>query len=198
MMTKPVRRNGLAVLLAGIVLVAACGGGGGENNDDAEPGDAPERRVLLEPVSATGPDPFTDSVAGSTEAVASTPSDGVIQRANAPGLYGGTGDQGVCDEDQLVAFSDENPDKAAAWADAQRIDPDEIGAYVESLTPTVLQHDTQVTNHGFADGVATPPPVRAPGRNGRADRRRGRAAHALRMRQSAARARAGRGPGVRR
>ena len=52
--------------------------------------------------------------------------------------------------------SDENPDKAAVWADAQRIDPDEIGAYVESLTPTVLQHDTQVTNHGFADGVATP------------------------------------------
>lgn len=84
-----------------------------------------------------------------------------------PGLYGGTGTE-TCNAGQLVSFLSQNPDKAAAWVAALNADPNlrwgngqaltvaEIPVYISNLIPTVLQVDTWVTNHGFANGVATP------------------------------------------
>ena len=76
-------------------------------------------------------------------------------RGNAPGLYGGTGDQSACDVQQLVDFLRTNVDKGKAWAQAQGIDFDSIGSFISDLTATVLTFDTRVTNHGFKDGKAT-------------------------------------------
>jgi len=76
-------------------------------------------------------------------------------RGNAPGLYGGTGDQSSCDVQQLVDFLRNNVDKAKAWAKVQGISVDEIPGYIATLTATVLTYDTRVTNHGFKDGTAT-------------------------------------------
>lgn len=75
---------------------------------------------------------------------------------NVPGLYGGTRDMAACDPEQLIGFLESNPDKAAAWADVQGIQPSEIRQFVGRLTPVVLMRDTRVTNHGFADGKAKP------------------------------------------
>ncbi len=72
------------------------------------------------------------------------------------GLYGGSLDNAVCDPEQLAAFMDQNPDKAAAWAETLDIEVADIRDFIQTLTPVVLRNDTRVTNHGFADGRATP------------------------------------------
>ncbi len=77
-------------------------------------------------------------------------------RGDTPGLYGGTRDQGACDVAKLVEFLSRTPDKAAAWSAVHGIAPDQLAAYVATLTPVVLLVDTRVTNHGFAKGKATP------------------------------------------
>jgi hypothetical protein len=75
---------------------------------------------------------------------------------NEPGLYGGTRDVAACDAEQLTTFLEANPDKAAAWAGVQGIEPSEIREFVAGLTPVTLTRDTRVTNHGFVDGRAAP------------------------------------------
>jgi hypothetical protein len=74
---------------------------------------------------------------------------------SAPGLYGGTGDQRVCDKQQMIDFLGRNPAKAAAFARVQGIATSEVGSYVDSLTPVLLRSDTRVTNHGFRNGRPT-------------------------------------------
>ena len=126
-----------------------------------------------------GPDPFTPSVATgqaaspppATPALTALPS--AIASASEPpsaspsaataiqtttggtvGLYGGTKNNAECDKEQLIAFLEANPDKAKAWATVHGIQPTDIRAFVNALTPVVLNKDTRVTNHGFRNGVA--------------------------------------------
>ncbi len=73
-----------------------------------------------------------------------------------PGLYGGTRDSSVCDPTKLVAFLQENAAKAKAWANALGVTVADIPTYVTSLTSVLLRADTRVTNHGFANGNASP------------------------------------------
>ncbi len=142
----------IAVVASITLVAAACGSSGSGEESDAE-----TREVVFEPAASTGTDPFTESVAGDTSAVTADAelTDAALQSGSAPGLYGGSGDQQVCDQTKLVTFLEENPEKGSAWAAAEGIAPDEVGAYVESLTPAVLLHDTAVTNHGYANGAAT-------------------------------------------
>ncbi|MBI4936531.1 MAG: DUF2510 domain-containing protein [Actinobacteria bacterium] len=74
--------------------------------------------------------------------------------ATAPGLYGGTRNNRACDQEQMITFLTQHPEKAAAWAGAQGIAPADIPAFIRSLTPMVLRADTRVTNFGFRNGVA--------------------------------------------
>lgn len=62
----------------------------------------------------------------------------------------------ACDPAKMIAFLRANPDKAAAWAGVQGITVSDISAFVTDLTPVLLRSDVAVTNHGFADGAATP------------------------------------------
>jgi hypothetical protein len=155
-------------------------------DDEDVDGDGATGVVVLEPVATDGADPFTATVAAAlTPAVeafvasagelAAAAGDGAAGAAEGggaavdgavtalvsldgtePGLYGGTRQAASCDPDQLVAFLEDDPDKGAAWADVQGIDPADIGGYVDGLTPLLLPADTRVTNHGFAGSVATP------------------------------------------
>jgi hypothetical protein len=153
----------IVVVAAGLGLVLVRGdkkGHGGE--------------ILLEPVAATGLDPFTSDVS-TTAAVATSPStlaesststaaaDTTVPAVQAirgidgagTGLYGGTLDQSSCDPERLISFLQANPDKAGAWAGVEGIRPSEIPAYIRGLTPVVLRLDTRVTNHGYHNGRAT-------------------------------------------
>jgi hypothetical protein len=125
--------------------------------------------------AATGPAPFTDSVAAEpteqveeftdTGAMAGTPATEVEPSAatepvevagDATGLYGGTENEAQCDRQQLITYLTEDEEKGAAWAQVQGIDPADLPAYINGLTPLVLTQDTLVTNHGYEDGQATP------------------------------------------
>src|SRR5204863_5628304 len=127
--------------------------------------------VTLEPVASTGTDPFTSSVAVGPVAIparvqaitvatrktlsANPKTHTLVATGTAPGLYGGTGDTHVCDQQQLVGFLQQHPDKAAAWAGVLGITTGNIASYVATLTPVLLTNDTLVTNHGYRNGHAT-------------------------------------------
>jgi hypothetical protein len=115
-------------------------------------------QVLVEAADSVGPDPFT--TAGITLASAT------VTTTASPGLYGGSGDNGVCSPAALAEFLGSHPEKARAWVGALNADPDlswsggelavsDIGRYITTLSPAVLSQDTRVTNHGFRDGTAT-------------------------------------------
>ena len=144
--------------------------------------------VTLEPAADTGADPFLASVtitevaefpdsvmavidqtqsAMTTDAATgtlTTPGSvaniyGGRQDPAAVGLYGGSGEQTVCDVAQLADYLAGDEAKAKAWSGARGISPAQVGAYLQTLTPVALLSDTAVTNYGFAGGVATPRPA---------------------------------------
>ncbi|BAJ26264.1 hypothetical protein KSE_04175 [Kitasatospora setae KM-6054] len=156
-----------AVLVAGLGIalgVVATGGSGGGGSAQA---------VEMQPVSASGQEPFTDSVANGGPPASASPSGGTASGAtpstagspsapggtvdgSQPGLYGGTREVASCDVPKLSGYLDANPDKAHAWAGVEGIDSSQIDGYLHGLTPVVLRQDTRVTNHGYQNGQATP------------------------------------------
>ncbi|MBI4728716.1 MAG: hypothetical protein HY775_04345 [Acidobacteria bacterium] len=166
----------LALLVAGGVIVAIVGGGDSDSSGEGE--------ILMEPVGAAVPDPFTESVALAEAAVEPVPlsSDAATSappatatgvpttatgapaaqvglhqvRGSQPGLYGGTRRRASCDREQIIRFLESHPDKAAVWAGVQGISTSEIPSFVRGLTPVVLRQDTRVTNYGYRSGRATP------------------------------------------
>ncbi|MFI5533953.1 DUF6777 domain-containing protein [Kitasatospora sp. NPDC051853] len=144
---------------AAVLTVVLTNGGGKDTKTEAAP------QVALQPVAASGPDPFTGSVAvvsmsesatASGAASASGSATGRTVTGSDPGLYGGSRETASCDVPKLSAFLTSDQAKGRAWAGVLGIDPSTIDAYLRSLTPVVLRSDTRVTNHGFANGVATP------------------------------------------
>jgi hypothetical protein len=147
------------VWVAGLVALAVVAAGVLVLGDTAQAGE-----VILEPAAAAGSDPFFESIAtsvievdaGGVDAVEG--GDGSVESVSgdAPGLYGGTRDDRVCDVGALVAFLEENRAKAEAFAGVLGISTGDIAEYLGGLTPVLLREDTRVTNHGFRDGAATP------------------------------------------
>jgi hypothetical protein len=146
----------LAVLLATSASFGACGG------SSKSAGVQGHSEVTAEPVSSTGANPFTAAAGNDTAGVkppASTTGAAAgpaTYRGGTPGLYGGTRNHRSCDAHKLIAFLEQNPGKAAAWAETLGIQTSQIRAYVTGLTPVVLRTDTRVTNHGYVNGRATP------------------------------------------
>ncbi len=167
-----------AVVGAVLAMVGACAGSNGTAKDSGS--SRAGRPLVLEPVSSRGADPFTSSVAvrqvaefpASVTAVtrkvqaeaepagggsaSSGGGQGQVISGSVPGLYGGSGDEAVCDAPKLVTFLSAHADEAKAWAGVEGVAPDGIERFVSGLTPVVLTADTWVTNHGFTDGRATP------------------------------------------
>ena len=118
--------------------------------------------VYRESTSDPGRDPFSGTVVvgnppgTKSQTPIGTPGDTIPTiSGDVPALYGGSRNEHVCDRQKLIAFLDDNPDKAAAWAGVLGIDPADIATYIGTLTPLQLRADTRVTNHGFVDGHAT-------------------------------------------
>lgn len=110
-------------------------------------------------VGDPGPDAYTSVAGTDRDDVSRLAAAGGDKEGDAPGLYGGTREDKVCDKDGLVDFLESDPAKAAAWASAQGISPDGIPGFVADLTPVLLRADTLVTNHGYRDGKATKMPA---------------------------------------
>ena len=106
------------------------------------PGGTATEEVRLEATSTAGADPFT------------TPEG--EDRGSATG-------EPDCDANRLVADLQADSDKSTAWAGVFGMTPEEIPAFVGGLTPTLLNSDTAVTNHGYQDGnyVAYPAVLQA-------------------------------------
>ncbi|MFI9273040.1 DUF6777 domain-containing protein [Kitasatospora sp. NPDC052896] len=124
--------------------------------------------VLLQAADEPGPDPFTGSVASSSAGPSGSPSGGpplAVASASTvgsrsvdggtAGLYGGTERLGSCEVAKLTDYLVGHVDKAHAWAGVEGVRVGDIPFYLGRLTPVVLRSDTRVTNHGFADGLAT-------------------------------------------
>ncbi len=117
--------------------------------------------VTTEPVS-TATDPFTPPIPppgqSTTDVAIEQPvvtDKPVTVEGGRVGLYGGTEKLSQCDKVKLVTFLQDNPDKAEAWAKVQGIATTEISSYVNKLTQVVLRSNTQVLNHGWANGRIT-------------------------------------------
>ncbi|MHC6629610.1 DUF6777 domain-containing protein [Streptomyces globosus] len=129
--------------------------------------------LFLEPASAQGRAPFTESTAtvpaGAAESRApsgdapgrppATATGTVTTRSltgASPGLYGGTRDTASCDVEKQVRVLSADPAGNAAFAEALGIRPGEVPGFLRSLTAVTLRVDTRVTNHGYQDGRPTP------------------------------------------
>ncbi|MFI6144146.1 DUF6777 domain-containing protein [Streptomyces sp. NPDC051109] len=135
------------------------------------PGGSPSARgeVFLQPASATGPAPFTESTAvqeavpppqsPAPSAQSATPGPGTTATrtisGSAPGLYGGTRSVASCDVEKQIRLLSAQPAKNGAFASALGIRPESVPGYLRALTPVQLRTDTRVTNHGYHDGKAT-------------------------------------------
>ncbi|MFG2223339.1 DUF6777 domain-containing protein [Streptomyces sp. NPDC048644] len=128
-----------------------------DHGEGALPGSG---EVLLQPATAPGPDPFTDSTAASAGAsppsappAAPPGSDDVRSvQGSSPGLYAGRRGTASCDVAQQVRHLTVNRAKTTAFGDIAGVDDAAVPGYLRALTPVVLRRDTRVTNHGFAGG----------------------------------------------
>jgi len=145
----------LLVFLASGAL-SACGG------SSKSAGVQGRSEVTAEPVSSTGANPFTAAAGSDTAGVTppaatTTAAQGpATYSGSMPGLYGGTRNHHSCDAEKLISFLEQNPGKAAAWAQTLGISTTQIRDYVTRLTAVILRTDTRVTNHGYVNGRATP------------------------------------------
>ncbi|MFD9465389.1 DUF6777 domain-containing protein [Streptomyces sp. NPDC060027] len=158
----PTRTLVAACALSAALLVAGCAGGSDRGAESSGPTGG---EVLLQPLDAAGPDPFTASTvtpAATGPPVTRTPQSpptgaqgGRSFSGATPGLYGGTRNAGSCDIDRQIRLLDADRGKARAFAGASGLSPGSVPDYLRGLTPVVLRADTRVTNHGFGDGQAT-------------------------------------------
>lgn len=171
-MTRPtLRTRTLTALIAILALIgASCSASTDSSSDDD--GTADGDAVVLQGVDAVEIDPFTDSVATAEFASFSTKTADAIASAlsgfeagadamrsipgDAPGLYGGTGDDATCDMAQLNGFMADpaNADKASEFARVLGVEASGIDETLDDYTTVILNVDTFVTNHGFAGGDA--------------------------------------------
>ncbi|MER7463230.1 DUF6777 domain-containing protein [Streptomyces sp. NPDC097981] len=138
------------------LLAAACGA----SEEPASTAGPESQEVLLQPVAAAGPDPFTATSAIGESAPAQpslpNPTGQGIRTVNAatPGLYGGTQRLSSCDVEAQLRALTEDGTKAKAFAQAASVETAKIPEFLRGLTPVVLRADTRVTNHSFRDGRA--------------------------------------------
>jgi hypothetical protein len=136
------------LLIAGLAVAGVLILGG----DD----EAKAQTVKFQQPIDVGPDPFIDRPADrkGRKKVKITPS----SPEPAPGTYGGSGSDLVCDRDLLIRELKDHPDRLAEWARVLGVEPTikAVGQYIAKLHPVTLTRDTRVTNHTFAGGRSVP------------------------------------------
>ncbi|WP_381791677.1 DUF6777 domain-containing protein [Streptomyces niveus] len=167
------RHAALAVLSAGILIIAGCGEDGGDKDSRAaKASNAASAKVLLQPLAAPGPAPFTESTAAPLPDAAPSvpPSPSASAEPSAPGeraqavrsvsgatagLYGGTKSVTSCDVDAQVRLLTADTAKATAFAGGAGVGAASVPNFLRGLTPVVLRADVRVTSHSYRDGSAT-------------------------------------------
>ncbi|MFF3459264.1 DUF6777 domain-containing protein [Streptomyces sp. NPDC002730] len=168
-MRSPIRRWYAAVAALSVaLLVAGCGGVGDAASSGAGSG-ADSREVLLQPVAAQGPDPYTASTARNmTPPLPPPPPRSSVPGSQAgtgpamstflgstPGLYGGTEAIGSCDVGQQITLLSRDRVKTRAFAQGMGVAQADVPNFLRGLTSVILRADTRVTGHGFRDGSTT-------------------------------------------
>ena len=158
----PQRRSGppLVPLLIGVIIlllvIVAAGGGYLFLNANASD-------VSLEQAGAQSAQPFNPDVTASTD-TSPSPSASASPAAspqtapkgpNGVAIYGGSGNNRVCNTQKLIDFLTSHPSEAAAWAGVEGITTAQIPDFIRALKPQILSQDMRVTNHGFNNGRAT-------------------------------------------
>jgi hypothetical protein len=149
----------VGALLGAAVVLSSCGG-----SSSKPAGVKGSSEVTAQPVSSSGANPFTAAVGTDTSGVKPPPASAgagggggpATYSGSTPGLYGGTRNHHSCDAAKLIIFLEQNPGKAAAWAQTLGIQTSQIRDYVNGLTAVTLRTDTRVTNHGYVNGRANP------------------------------------------
>ena len=70
-------------------------------------------------------------------------------------IYGGSGNDRVCNKQKLIDFLTSHSSEGSAWAAVEGISTSQIPDFINQLTPAILSQDVRVTNHGFSNGKAT-------------------------------------------
>lgn len=138
----------IAVLVAFLLALGGCDSGGSLF----------EVKAVAAGVPSLAPFFAEDSGLGRDARVPSRAVPGGLQQGDAPGLYGGTEQPGICDVERLKRFltTPRNDRKARAWAAALDLRTDGIPGYLDRLTPVLLRHDTLALNHDYKKGKAVP------------------------------------------
>lgn len=158
---KAKRGRLVPILIVVIVLLLIAGGaGGGYLILNANAAD-----VTLESAGTQSAQPFNPEVvtppatatpsAAQTAAPTAPPAQAAPKGPSGVAIYGGSGNNRVCDKAKLVQFLTTHPAEARAWADIQGITVEQIPSFIQGLTPQILSQDMRITNHGFANGRAT-------------------------------------------
>lgn len=154
---------GIAIGAVVVLLLALIGGGAvfvAKRIADTNTNDEVVT-VMTEPASTASnpfsPPPTTAGQASTDVTVTNpvtTPTPVTVKGGNA-GLFGGTQKTSQCDKAKLIAFLNDNPEKAAQWARVEGISASDIAAFVNRQTQLILRSDTRVTNHGWENGTLT-------------------------------------------
>ncbi|MGB2940459.1 MAG: DUF6777 domain-containing protein, partial [Candidatus Dormiibacterota bacterium] len=159
---QPSKRSGppwIPILIGVIILLLILGGaGGGYLILNANASD-----VTLEQASTQSAQPFQPSVTAPSTAPSASPSAATPSTApavapkgpNGVAIYGGSGNNRICDKQKLIDFLTTHPSEAAAWASVEGISTAQIPDFIRQLSPEILSQDVRVTNHGFSNGRAT-------------------------------------------
>ncbi|MDP9326184.1 MAG: hypothetical protein M3O87_06580, partial [Candidatus Dormibacteraeota bacterium] len=148
----------IPILIGVIILLLIVGGaGGGYLILNANAAD-----VTLEQSSQQSAQPFQPAVtvpsaapSASATAAPSTPPTAAPKGPSGVAIYGGSGNNRICDKQKLIDFLTTHPSEAAAWASVEGISTAQIPDFIRQLSPEILSQDVRVTNHGFANGRAT-------------------------------------------
>ena len=109
-------------------------------------------------VSYAGADPFTAPVGTDVPGMAPVDAGGE-QPGDTPQMYAADPAAPACDATALLSALQTDPARGTAWAQVQRIAPDQVPVYVQGLTPVVLRTPTAVVDHGYRDGTFVPTPA---------------------------------------
>ncbi|MEW1695289.1 DUF6777 domain-containing protein [Streptomyces sp. NPDC093249] len=145
-------------MLAAALLLTGCSAAWEGSRGGAEPAAGGVTDVFLQPLSATGPDPFTASTVRNAvrPPTPERDSEDTAQQAHevtgsTPGLYGGTRSVGSCDVPRQSALLTADQDKKRAFAEASGIPESNVEGWLRGLTPVVLRADVRVTSHGYRE-----------------------------------------------
>jgi len=172
---SPLRRPLSHALGALLLIVVGLACSIGEAGAAVEPAAAIGPDPFTQDSAVAAPSELLDSIEAlrsASEAVSSdTPQAGAVAAAEAAtelalpiveapspigvGLYGGT-EANACDVGGMISFFEANPGHATAWSTVMGVTESEIPDFLRSLTSGWLLTDTEVVNHGFKNGAATP------------------------------------------